>query len=136
MQINPYLTFNGECEAAFKLYERCFGGKIEAMLKHQDLPAGEKAPPDLEGKILHAMMKVKGQTLMGSDACAADYVVPKGMHVSVHIEDKAEAERVFAGLAEGGNVAMPMQETFWAVSFGILTDQFGIPWMVNCPKPM
>lgn len=136
MQINPYLTFNGQCEAAFKLYERCFGGTIEAMLKQQDLPAGESTPPNFEGKILHAMMKVKGQMLMGSDACADDYETPKGIHVSVHVEDKTESERIFAALAEGGKITMPMQETFWAVSFGILIDQFGIPWMINCPKPM
>jgi len=134
MQLGPYLNFNGQCEAAFKFYEKCLGGKIEVMITFAGTPAEEHAPPELRNKILHARLIVGGDALMGSDAPPDRYEAPKGFSVSLQIDDPAEAERIFHALAENGIVQMPIQQTFWADRFGMLVDQFGIPWMVNCGK--
>lgn len=132
MQLSPYLNFNGQCEAAFKFCEKCLGGKIEAMITFAGTPAEEHAPPELRNKILHARLIVGGDALMGSDAPPDRYEAPKGFSVSLQIDDPADAERIFHALAENGIVQMPIQQTFWADRFGMLVDQFGIPWMVNC----
>jgi PhnB protein len=135
MQLNPYLLFNGQCEAAFKFYEHCLGGKIEALLPHESSPAASQVPPEWGKKIMHALMRIDGQSLMGSDAPPSHYEQPKGFSVSLQIKDPKEAERVFHALAENGQIKMPFQETFWALRFGMLVDRFGIPWMINCEKP-
>jgi PhnB protein len=132
MQMNPYLTFNGQCEAAFKFYEKCLGGKIEAMLPHKGTPAEAHTPPEWHDKIMHARLNVNGEVLMGSDAPPDHYKEPKGFSVSLQLKDPAESERIFNALAEGGKVGMPLQQTFWATRFGMLVDRFGIPWMINC----
>jgi PhnB protein len=135
IQWNPYLTFNGQCEAAFRFYERCFGGKIVALIQFGDTPAGDHVAPDHKGKIMHARLVVGSQVLMGSDAHPAHpYKGVEGCSVAVQVETPAEAERLFGALAEKATVIMPMQQTFWAVRFGMLTDQFGVPWMINCEK--
>lgn len=132
MQLNPYIHFNGQCEAAFQLYQRCLGGKIEAMMTYAGTPAEEHVSPDWRNKIMHACLVADNTVLMGSDARADHYKPPSGFSVSVQIKDSTEAERIFNALAENGKVHMPIQPTFWAARFGMLTDQFGIPWMVNC----
>jgi PhnB protein len=134
MQLNPYLLFNGQCEAAFKFYAQCLGGKIEAMLPHAGTPAEEHSPPEWRDKILHACLNVDGQLLMGSDAPPPHYEPPKGFSVSLQLKDPAAAERIFNTLVEQGTVKMPFQQTFWAYRFGMLVDRFGIPWMINCEK--
>ena len=132
MQLNPYLTFNGQCETAFKFYEKCLGGKIEAMMAHTGTPAEAHVPPEWREKIMHARLNVNGEVLMGSDAPPDHYKEPKGFSVSLQFKDIKEAERVFHALAESGRVGMPLQQTFWAARFGTLVDRFGIPWMINC----
>ncbi len=134
MQLNPYLTFNGQCAAAFKFYERCLGGKIEAMLTHGESPMAEQVPPEGRDRIMHARLIVGDKVLMGSDAPPEHYEEPKGFSVTLGVDDPADAERIFHALAENGTVRMPLQQTFWAVRFGMLVDQFGIPWMVNCEQ--
>ena len=134
MQLNPYLFFNGQCEAAFKFYEQCLGGKIVAMFSHAGTPAEEQVPANWRDKIMHARMLVGDEALMGSDAPPEHYEQTKGFSVSLSIDDPAQAERVFKALAEKGTVKMPFQRTFWAVGFGMLVDRFGIPWMINCEK--
>jgi PhnB protein len=100
-------------------------------------PMAEHVPAEWRDKVMHASVSIGGQmVLMGSDAPPDRYKAPQGITVSLGIAEPAEADRVFAALAEGGTVTMPIQETFWALRFGMLTDQFGIPWMVNCGKPM
>ncbi len=131
MQLNPYLTFNGQCETAFKFYEQCLGGKIEAMVRHTGTPAEQHVPPDWREKIMHARLAVNGEVLMGSDAPPDHYKEPKGFSVSLQFKDIKEAERVFHALAENGKVGMPLQQTFWAARFGTVVDRFGIPWMIN-----
>ena len=132
MQLNAYLLFNGQCEAAFKFYEKCLGGKIEAMMVHAGTPAEQFVPAEWRNKILHARLTVGDAVLMASDAPPGRYEKPKGFSVSVQVKDPAQAERIFKALSEGGTVTMPMEKTFWAERFGMLVDQFAIPWMVNC----
>ena len=134
MQLNPYLTFNGQCEAAFKFYEKCLGGKIEAMLTHAGTPMENHVPSEWRNKILHARLTLGDQALMGSDAPPERYEKPQGFSVSLNVHAPAEAERIFHALAENGKVQMPLEQTFWAIRFGMCVDQFDIPWMINCEK--
>ena len=134
MQLNPYLNFNGQCEAAFKFYERCLGGKIVFTMTYGESPMADKVPSDWRKKILHVRLMAGDQALMGADAPPEHYEQPKGFSVTVGIDDPAEAERIFHALAEKGSVSMPIQKTFWAQRFGMLVDQFGIPWMINCEE--
>ena len=132
MQLNPYLFFNGQCEAAFKFYEQTIGGKITAMMTHEGTPASEQVPADWRKKIMHACLNLGDQQLMASDVPAYDFEKPQGFYVSLQIKEPAEAERVFEALSRNGKVNLPIQKTFWAQRFGMLVDQFGTPWMVNC----
>jgi PhnB protein len=134
MQLTPYLNFNGQCEAAFKFYEQCLGGKIVALFTHRNTPAAEHVPAEWQDRIMHARLVVGDAVLMGSDSPPAYFEEPKGMYVSLQIDHPAEAERIFHALAEGGTVRMPIEETFWAARFGMLVDRFGTPWMINCEK--
>lgn len=132
MQLNPYLSFNGKCEAAFKFYEQCLGGKIGVILTYGSSPMAEQTPPEWRDKIMHVRLTVGDEVLMGSDNPPEHYEETKGMSVSLNVELPEDAERIFRALSENGTVRMPLQETFWAARFGMLVDQFGIPWMVNC----
>jgi PhnB protein len=135
MQLKPYIFFNGQCEAAFKFYEKCLHGKIEALIPHEGTPAAEHVPAEWRNKIMHARLNLgNGEALMASDAPPPHYKKPEGFSVSLEISDPKEADRVFRELAEQGTVKMPIQETFWAQRFGMLEDRFGIPWMINCSK--
>ena len=135
MQLNPYLTFSGDCEAAFKFCEKCLGGRIVAMIPHEGTPAEAHGAPEWRKKIMHARMTIGDEVLMASDAPPGRYEPMKGFSVALQIADPAEAERVFHALAENGTVQLPIQETFWARRFGMLVDRFGTPWMINCDKP-
>ena len=137
MQLNPYLNFDGCCEAAFKFYEKVLGGKIEAMMTHANMPpsAGAQTPPGWKDKIMHVRLVAGDNVLMGSDAPPDHFEKPQGMSVSIQVDDPKEAERIYAALADNGTVRMAIQETFWAVRFGMLVDRFGIPWMINCERP-
>jgi PhnB protein len=134
MQINPYLMFNGNCETAFKFYEKVLRGKIEAMLPHEGTPAEGHVPAEWRKKIMHARLSFGDKVLMGSDSPPQFQEKMQGFSVSIGVSDAKEAERIFAGLSENATVKMPLQETFWAERFGMLVDQFGTPWMINCDK--
>lgn len=134
MQLNPYLNFNGECEAAFRFYEQCLGGKMIFMMTHGESPMAEQVTPEWRNKIIHATLTVGDRVLMGSDAPPEHYEKPKGFSVSLSVENPQEAERIFNALAEKGRVQMPLQKTFWSTCFGTLVDRFGIPWMVSCEQ--
>jgi PhnB protein len=134
MKLNTYLMFNGNCEAAFKFYERCLGGKITMMLNHGAAPSSEHIPADWHNKIMHARMEIGDNWLMGSDSPPEYYEKTQGFFAQLEIADPAEAERVFRELSENGTIKMPFAQTFWAYRFGMLVDQFGTPWMVNCEK--
>jgi len=135
MQLNPYLTFNGRCEEAFKYYERCLNGKMLMMMPHEGTPAEAHVAPEWRKKIMHARLQVGDALLMGSDAPPDRYQPMSGFSVSLGVDTPADAERIFAALADNGTVRMPLQQTFWAARFGMLTDQFGTPWMINCDLP-
>ena len=132
MKLSPYLSFNDECEVAFKFYEQCLDGKIDAMMTYGDSPMAEQTPPEKLDKIMHASITVGDTVMMGSDAPPNYFEKPQGFSVSLVLTDPDEAERVFNALAENGTVQMPIQETFWAARFGMLVDRFGTPWMINC----
>jgi PhnB protein len=135
MELSTYLTFNGQCEAAFKFYEKCLGGKIEMMMTHAQSPMADQVPANWRDKVMHVRMRVGGdKVLMGSDAPPEHYEKPQGFSVSFSVAKPEEAEHVFKALSEGGTVRMPLQQTFWAVRFGTLVDKFGVPWMVNCEQ--
>ena len=134
MQMNPYLNFNGQCEEAFTFYAACLDGEIVAMMTHGETPIAEQTPPEWRDKIIHARLMVGDKLLMGADSPPERYEAAKGFHVMLGIDEPEEAERVFAALAQNGTIQMPIAETFWAKRFGMLTDQFGIPWMINCEK--
>jgi PhnB protein len=136
MIVNAYLNFNGQCEEAFKFYAQTLGGKIESMIPHEATPAGEHVPPEWQKKIMHARLDLGGQVLMGSDVPPGSYHPPTGFSVTINLKQATEAERIFNELADRANIQMPLQETFWAVRFGMLVDRFGIPWMINCEKAM
>jgi PhnB protein len=132
MNATTYLLFDGNCEAAFKFYERCFGGKITAIMHYAGSPAESHVPADLKDKVLHASMEIGSTLLMASDCPPDRFQRPQGFAVALGLSSVPDAERIFKELAEGGKVEMPLQQTFWAARFGQLTDQFGVPWMINC----
>jgi PhnB protein len=135
MQTNPYLLFTGECEAAFKFYEAQLGGKIISMMKHAGTPAEGQVPAEWNDKILHGRIQLGGTVIMASDAPPGHQEPTKGFRLSLSFDKPAEADRIFTVLAEGGSVEMPIAKTFFAERFAMVTDRFGVPWMINCEKP-
>ena len=135
MNLNTYLLFNGDCEEAFKFYERTLGGKIEFLMTHANSPQPQESfPAEWGNKVMHACLVAGENVLMGSDIPPSCYEKPAGFSISLKLKDVADAERTFSALAENGAVKMPLQETFWAHRFGMLVDRYGVPWMVNCER--
>jgi PhnB protein len=132
MDVNPYLNFNGNCEEAFRFYEKHLGGKIESIHTFAGSPMENQLPPEARNKVMHIRMTVGKTVLMGSDAPGGRYQSPQGFSVSLNLTDAAEAEKVYAALTANGKVLMEIQQTFWAKRFAMFTDQFGVPWMINC----
>ncbi len=132
MQINAYLVFNGTCEEAFKFYAQCLRAELPMLKRFGDTPGCEGMPPMQRDKIMHVRLQAGEQVLMGSDNHPGHpYDGIKGCSIALSVDQVEEADRIFGELAQGGTVVMPMQETFWAKRFGMLTDRFGVPWMVN-----
>ncbi len=132
MHVSPYLHFNGQCEEAFKFYEKSLGGKISAIMRYGESPMATQVPPEWKNRVLHVHMQVGDMGLMASDTAPGMYAKPQGFRVSIDTPDPAEADRIFNALAEGGSIQMPIQKTFWAERFGMLVDRFDTPWMINC----
>lgn len=132
MQVNPYLFYSGNCEEAFTYYARALGGRIEGLMRYQDGPTAAQVPPEWANKVMHATLSIDGEVLMAADAPPGTAQPPAGFAVSLQVEDPAKADRVFAALADGGQITMPIDKTFWARRFGMCVDRFGIPWMINC----
>jgi len=134
--LNAYLTFNGNCAEAFHFYERVLGGKINLLLSFSASPMADQIPPGHGDKIMHASMTIDGHALMGSDNMPGQpYEGMKGFSLSLNYPTVDRAEATFTALSQGGTIRMPLQATFWAAAFGMLTDRYGTPWMVNCEKP-
>ena len=135
MNVNPYLILNGDCEAAFTFYEQATGGELGPMMRFDGMEGCGDIPPEYGQKIMHTHVMFGQTVLMGSDNHPAQpYEGVKGCSVSLSVDSIKEAERVFAALSDGGQVTMPLAQTFWAVRFGMLVDRFGVPWMINCEK--
>jgi PhnB protein len=132
MQMAPYLSFKGDCEAAFTLYARCLGGQVGELFRYAGSPMSGEVPADWGNKVMHGSVKLGDQVLMGADVAPGQYEAPKGFTLSLHMTDTADAERIFTELASGGRTVMPLEKTFWAERFGMAVDRFGIPWTINC----
>jgi PhnB protein len=133
MQVNPYLFYNGNCEAAFKYYEKTLGARIEAMMTWAEAPETMSAAPDLKTRIMHAKLSIDGEVIMAGDAPPGHFHQPQGFAVSLMVATPEDAARRFKALSDGGTVTMPFAATFFSKGFRMCIDQFGIPWMVNCP---
>ena len=135
MQVNPYLSFKGECEAAFKLYEQCLGAQIGTIFRYAGSPMADQVPADWQDKVMHGSLTFGDQVLMGGDVTPLQYEEPKGFSLSVHLDNPTEADRIFLELSRDGRILMPFEKTFWAERFGMVVDRFGIPWLINCEVP-
>jgi PhnB protein len=135
MQTSAHLHFKGNCRQAFEFYAQLFGGSIPFALTYGEAPGAEQVPLAVRSHIAHARLDLGEQMLLGCDVTGERYQTPQGFNVMAAVDEPAEAERVFNALSQSGSITMPFQETFWAKRFGMCTDRFGIPWMVNCPKP-
>lgn len=134
--MNPYLNFDGNCAEAFEFYKSVFGGEFQFIGKIGDAPAMEGLTDAEKDRIMHVSLPVSEHcTLMGSDILPSygqKLNVGNNMYVSLHPDNKTEADRLFNGLSAGGRVDMPMADQFWGAYFGSFVDKFGIGWMVNC----
>jgi PhnB protein len=130
--LDSYLFFNGTCAEAMRFYERTLGGRMETMLTYGQSPVPDQCTAADKDRIMHACLVLDGRLLMASD-CPADQPVPPmgAIALSLNYPTAAEARRGFDLLAAGGKVTMPLGETFWVETFGMLTDRFGVPWMVG-----
>jgi PhnB protein len=135
MAFHPYLYFGGNCREAFTRYQEIFGGEL-VLLPLKDMPSDEPVPAAQGDLIMHAALKVDDNLLMASDDPTTDSFGPvQGMQVNYAVADVGEAKRVFEALADGGEVTLPMGETFWSPAFGMCVDRFGTPWMVSAEAP-
>jgi PhnB protein len=133
MQVNPYLHYNGNCEAAFKFYEKAVGAKIEVLMTHEAAPPEMQTPSEWKKKIMHGRVSIDGEVIMASDSPPGHFRQPQGFSVTLTVDDPADAEKKFKALSEGGTVNMAFAPTFFSKGFGMCVDQFGIPWMVISP---
>lgn len=136
MKVQAYVTFGGRCEEALEFYKKAVGAEVKDLLRWKDSPdAAMQPPPGYEEKVMNASFRIGDTELMADDGMGAKEVEFKGMTLALSVADDAEAKRVFTALCEGGSVQMPLAKTFWTSSFGMLTDKFGVPWMVNVDAP-
>jgi PhnB protein len=136
MKVNTYLNFGGNCAEAFRFYEEHLGGKIAMMMTYDQMPEPKSVPPGMEKAVLHASLTLGDTTLMASDGPPERVQPMVGAHICLNVDSIEEAERIHAVLSEGGEVFMPMGETFFAHRFSMLRDKFGIAWMVIHQRPM
>jgi PhnB protein len=132
MQMNPYLSFRGDCEEAFRVYERTFGGQLGTIFRYAGSPMAGDVPADWQDKVMHTALTVDGQVLMGGDVAPNQFEQPQGFSMSITLKNEAETDRIYSELAKDGRVIMALQKTFWAARFGHVVDRFGIPWLINC----
>jgi len=134
LTVEPYLFFNGRCEEAIGFYRKALGAEVEMMMRNNESPEPQQpgtVPPRFENKILHASFRIGQTGVMASDGCSPEKAGFQGFSLSLSVPSKAEADRVFAALSDGGQVKMPLTKTFFSPAFGMLEDRFGIGWMIN-----
>ena len=134
MQMNPYLSFKGDCEEAFRCYERTFGGQLGTLFRYAGSPMAGDVPADWQDKVMHTTLTVDGQVLMGGDVAPNQFEQPQGFSMSITLKSEAETDRIYTELAKDGRVIMALQKTFWAARVGHVVDRFGIPWLINCEE--
>jgi PhnB protein len=130
MQLHTYLNYGGNCEDAFRFYEQHLGGKITFLMRHGEQPAPSQLPPEWNGKVLHARIDLGGTQLLGADIPPDRFQPIRSAYLSLTLETIEEAERVYALLTQGGEIFMPIQETFFAKRFAMCRDRFGTSWMI------
>jgi PhnB protein len=135
MKLHPYLNYGGNCEQAFRFYERHLGGKITTMMTHGEMPSPSDLPPDWKKAILYARMTIGETELMGNDVPPDRYQPMRSVYLSLTVDSTEEAERIYALLSDGGQIFMPMQETFFAFRFSMLRDKFSTSWMIIHQRP-
>ena len=132
MKVQAYITFDGRCEEALEFYKKSIGAEVTSLMRWKESQDKDmKGPPGYEEKIMNAAFRIGETELMADDGMGDKTTEFKGMTLAIEVADDAEAKRVFTALGQGGNVTMPLMKTFWTSSFGMLTDKFGVPWMVN-----
>ena len=134
--VQPYLFFNGRCEEAVEFYRQALGAEVEMIMRYNQSPEPPKpgmVPPGFEDKIMHASFRVGQTTIMASDGCSADKPAFEGFSLAISVPSEQDADRAFGALGKGGEVKMPLMKTFWSPRFGMLTDKFGVGWMVSVP---
>lgn len=136
MQLNAYLNYGGNCGEAFRFYEENLGAKINMMMRYADQPDPKNVPQGMEEYVLYANMSIGGTELMGSDVPPERFQPMRSVYLSLGVDNDAEAERIYTLLKEGGEVFMPMAETFFASRFGMLRDKFRTSWMILHQRPM
>jgi PhnB protein len=132
--VEAYLFFNGNCEQAVEFYRQALGAEVSAMFRFKDSP--EPPPPGMlpagyENKVMHTCFRIGQTSVMASDGCGTEAEGFRGFSLSLAVTTEAEADRYFNALADGGKVIMPLGKTFWSPRFGMLTDRFGVGWMIN-----
>ena len=131
MKVQAYITFAGRCEEALEFYKKSIGAEVTGLMRWKENPDKDmKPPPGYEEKVMNAAFRIGDTQLMADDGMGEKTAEFKGMTLLIEVADDLEAKRVFSALSEGGSVTMPLMKTFWTSSFGMLTDQFGVPWMV------
>jgi PhnB protein len=128
MQLHTYLNYGGNCEQAFRFYEQHLGGTITMLMRHGEQPTPSEVPADFNGKVLHARMNLGGTELLGADI--PGYQPMRSAYLSLSVNSDEEADRIYGLLSDGGQLFMPMQETFFASRFAMLRDRFGTSWML------
>ena len=134
MQVNPYLSFDGRCEAAFELYAQCLGGRIGSIFRYAGSSLSDQVPADWQNKVMHGTLTIGDLVLMGADVAPDRYEAPKGFSLSIHIEDASDGERIFHELGKDGRIVVALEKTFWADRFGMVVDRFGMSWLINCGR--
>ena len=130
--VQPYLFFGGRCEEAIEFYRKSLNAEVAMLVRFKEAPEPQREMPEcFEDKIMHASLKIGDTVLMASDGRCDGQANFEGFSLSITVPDEAEAQRVFAALGEGGLITMPLEKTFWAPKFGMLTDRFGVGWMVS-----
>jgi PhnB protein len=134
MQVQSYLFFNGRCEEAIEFYKNTLGAKVETLMRFKEAPGDHKCSPGTEEKVMHSCLRIGETAVMASDGMAQGKPEFKGFSLSINAKDKAEADRLFGALSDGGQVHQPLVETFFSPRFGMVADKFGVGWMVMVEK--
>ena len=133
MPLEPYLSFDGRCEEAIEFYKKALGAEVTMMMRFGEAPPNPAMPPTDPNKIMHSNITINGSQIMASDGRCTGKPTFQGFSLSLDAKTEADADRMFGALGDGGQVVMPLSKTFWSPRFGMLTDRFGVMWMISVP---